>query len=1141
MSNEPRYPDLEEKELPEQVSELKDYIVNLHRYIRYANNHIDKSNLTRRLADEINTFVDDDGVIHILDEIDFNERVDFTNYVTFTNLSDPDDETVIDAGHIKTGIIDASVLNLSSYAKFSDLADENNYTIIHGGNILTGTIDADQLSANAVIIGGVNLLANSKKDAGQSHSTYNVCDFDFTEQLKEGQKYTLTAKVNVSADKKAVRFCHSGGSTAFSPAWLPVSEDGTYTVTFTATAAMAEKTGGAYGFGFCRCYASNNTSGGQTPLTGTANVEWIQIERGNRASDWSSSAKDIGIAGTTIISGGNITTGTIDASVVTVTNINASEINSGTIDAARLNLTNYATFTDVSDAIDDIEIGGRNLLRGSNEFTYAYDLKWENAHWYILSGGNGVAQINTINDAPLPTITKSISVLNNTTGNRDIGQRFIPTEIGETYTISGYVRIPSNSSYNSVTMLVRLYGSNTDISLNKAITNTEWKYFFVTGQAKTGTNRTCQFGLSGAGDIEYCGVKMEKGNKATDWTPAPEDVDDAIGAKKSTHTLMSSSTLGATYSAILSWIEEGRSGTWNVTSTSGVKVGDTVRIGYYVSNMDMAVVYCVGTVTAINSATNLTMISHGLATTVIDGGNILANTVGANQLKVNEINASKSLAIGAFTDATQSEVKNSEIEVGGTNLIQNSQYMTYWSAGTNGVLVDESAAEGFNSWKLTGTTSNWSAKLETRPNLDPIYLTRGSDFNLSFEYKCSEDVQLTSLNISGTAAAIGSTTGSRTKYRSIWGTIDLPSTNGVWKKFNVGSKYVSLEKLTYGSGDVNSWFFEVYCRDNGKVVWLRKLKIELGNKATDWTPAPEDVDDAIDVASQTATKYITYVDSTNGIRVHNAADTTDYVQVNSSAIGMYRNNTEKMRITDSLLRLGEASKTRTEISSSGVTLYDDSNDSIASFGSTARIGKTSSSRFLVNSDSLEAYNSSNEKYFGIEENEISIYNGGTKVTGIDYDPYLDIVQFGIYQHSMSIVGSTVSLAGVDAFPNVYIDGDPIHDFVIMKNTGTENNTWYYRKWRSGKQECWGRFTLTGVAFGTASGALYTQASALSVANYPSNFKSIPSVHIMCDGTTGAWATTVSAGTQAAPPTFKLMRTVQNTSSQTVYVDIYAIG
>ena len=331
--------------------------------------------------------------------------------------------------------------------------------------------------------------------------------------------------------------------------------------------------------------------------------------------------------------------------------INGTYIKSGVIATEYLDLTGYATFNDVKARIDDIEIGGRNLLRGSNEFTYAYDLKWENAHWYILSGGNGVAQINTINDAPLPTITKSISVLNNTTGNRDIGQRFIPTEIGETYTISGYVRIPSNSSYNSVTMLVRLYGSNTDISLNKAITNTEWKYFFVTGQAKTGTNRTCQFGLSGAGDIEYCGVKMEKGNKATDWTPAPEDVDDAI-----------------------------------------------------------------------------------------------------------------------------------------------------------------------------------------------------------------------------------------------------------------------------------------------------------------------------DVASQTATKYITYVDSTNGIRVHNAADTTDYVQVNSSAIGMYRNNTEKMRITDSLLRLGEASKTRTEISSSGVTLYDDSNDSIASFGSTARIGKTSSSRFLVNSDSLEAYNSLNEKYFSVKEN-----------------------------------------------------------------------------------------------------------------------------------------------------------------------------
>ena len=63
LSNEPRYPDLNEKSLGEQVAELKDYIVNLHRYIRYADNNIAERNLTRTLEDKINSYVDADGVI----------------------------------------------------------------------------------------------------------------------------------------------------------------------------------------------------------------------------------------------------------------------------------------------------------------------------------------------------------------------------------------------------------------------------------------------------------------------------------------------------------------------------------------------------------------------------------------------------------------------------------------------------------------------------------------------------------------------------------------------------------------------------------------------------------------------------------------------------------------------------------------------------------------------------------------------------------------------------------------------------------------------------------------------------------------------------------------------------------------------
>lgn len=52
---------------------------------------------------------------------------------------------------------------------------------------------------------------------------------------------------------------------------------------------------------------------------------------------------------------------------------------------------------------------------------------------------------------------------------------------------------------------------------------------------------------------------------------------------------------------------------------------------------------------------------------------------------------------------------------------------------------------------------------------------------------------------------------------------------------------------------------------NTTIHWC---KIEKGNKATDWTPAPEDVDEEIKNAATTATNYI-HSDDTNGLVVNN--------------------------------------------------------------------------------------------------------------------------------------------------------------------------------------------------------------------------------------------------------------------------------
>ncbi|MBO7536463.1 MAG: hypothetical protein J6T34_04935, partial [Bacilli bacterium] len=126
-------------------------------------------------------------------------------------------------------------------------------------------------------------------------------------------------------------------------------------------------------------------------------------------------------------------------------------------------------------------------------------------------------------------------------------------------------------------------------------------------------------------------------------------IDNAIKNRKSIHTLNTSYSY--TYSDLLTYSAEGYSGTWNVSSVSGVENGDTVRLKVQISNMGTSgnpiYAYVLGTVTAINTTTpSVTVASHGLDSTVIDGGNIITGSIGANQIAANAITASK-LSIGA--------------------------------------------------------------------------------------------------------------------------------------------------------------------------------------------------------------------------------------------------------------------------------------------------------------------------------------------------------------------------------------------------------------------------------------------------------------------------------------------------------------
>lgn len=150
--------------------------------------------------------------------------------------------------------------------------------------------------------------------------------------------------------------------------------------------------------------------------------------------------------------------------------------------------------TETSNKIDNLEIGGRNLI--SNIAS-----NWQQGQWDDING--------TYENFDGRICTK-------------IGLKVSP---GETYAIKIYLNGVTDKN-----LLFRTYGSDGSflgsvIGVTNLIYNVPSNVYelrFVLYENVTLDDLT-----SGAAR-----VKIEKGNKATDWTPAPEDVDEAINTER---------------------------------------------------------------------------------------------------------------------------------------------------------------------------------------------------------------------------------------------------------------------------------------------------------------------------------------------------------------------------------------------------------------------------------------------------------------------------------------------------------------------------------------------------------------------------------------------------------------------------------
>lgn len=161
---------------------------------------------------------------------------------------------------------------------------------------------------------------------------------------------------------------------------------------------------------------------------------------------------------------------------------------------------------DITKEISQIEIGGRNLQLGSRN--------WDDSAFY----SKGSASISN---------GELTAVMSNTT----VETHFINVNQGDVFTLG--IDVKSTNVYTGNTVLIEFFntsGTRTSYIWVLSDVTTKWKRITNTFTVNDTSASCMRIGLrSSSGYVNtYRLLKIERGNTATDWTPAPEDTETSI-------------------------------------------------------------------------------------------------------------------------------------------------------------------------------------------------------------------------------------------------------------------------------------------------------------------------------------------------------------------------------------------------------------------------------------------------------------------------------------------------------------------------------------------------------------------------------------------------------------------------------------
>ncbi|MDU2680478.1 MAG: hypothetical protein E7C50_01200 [Clostridium sp.] len=522
-------------------------------------------------------------------------------------------------------------------------------------------------------------------------------------------------------------------------------------------------------------------------------------------------------------------------------------------------------FNSLKSNVDNMEIGGRNL-QGNADFNKPLSGTWRYD-----------AQFMSINEEILCDGYKSVKILrtnSTTTSTRYLytGGGVIPAKYGEEFTMSFMYYIPEDVEQEidgTFQAGVWFYkdgnagAGSTRKNLENEIVKGKWIKVVVTGKAKDVDTKSVAFviGFDKNCEVYISKPKLERGNKSTDFTVAPEDVDSKIEVNTTAITVAQGKIEGLIKE---SSITKGDITTLkdNYTSIKATVDGINTTVASHTSSIG-------------NITTDLSGVSGKVATienkqaTLEQNLNGFKTTVSNTYSTKTELNTAKIDAINSANNSTDNKLKNYSTTIAmntaitqSANSVKTEVSNTYLSKGdatntyatkasmeltANQLKLDFSSSGGYNLIKDSNLINNdkfywW------HPYVGSFYWHRSSGQvgiytrvnEATAIYQTVQVKPYTTYTLSAVLTPEVSTSGAVL-------IIELHQENDRGITSNIveagSSRRESITITTQNSTEMKVAVRHLGSKNNtgGYVCWIKDLLLTEGKLLLPWTPNPNEI------------------------------------------------------------------------------------------------------------------------------------------------------------------------------------------------------------------------------------------------------------------------------------------------------------